>query len=226
MKSERTYSVYCLFFSLIVCTNITTSNADSQPCSRFNFEGYLCTPRENCADDGYLVDDTINEEQIRTGLRRKIHNSGFEPSAYYCNLDTEICCRNSSFYGIPEPIIRDLEEFQFSCSSYAKHGYKCVNEDECADDGYTFTDSLDGRLGIRTNSASSLTCDSIRQGFSSSQVCCRDSKFFGSPVPPGAYTCNYCFPASRPHYNMYACWICTVKTNSFYYLCRVGRFAT
>ena len=172
-------------------------NYGRQPCSRFGFEGYFCIPREKCGIDGYTVDGAIDMVEVRTDITvlRNTFNRDFDASEYFCDSNADICCRNSSFYGKPEPVIRDLVEFQYVCEQHASFGYECVDEYECDYDGYTIVDTISGGLGIRkyknvytSSYASRMSCDSvsaIRQGFSSSLVCCRNSSFFGKPEPPG-----------------------------------------
>ena len=205
MNYELLYSVCLRFCILLLCYNVLPNNCSPQhnrnginggrqPCSKFSFEGYLCTPRDKCSYDGYTVDTPIDKDEIRTGISNLLNtfNSDFNAAEYGCDSRAETCCRNSSFYGKPEPVIRDIVEVQYACDGYTSFGYECVNEYECDADGYTVDDSISGGLGVRTTGsyASRLSCDclsdsTIRQGFSSSIVCCRKSSFFGKPEPPG-----------------------------------------
>ena len=205
MNNKLLNSLCLRFCILLICCNVVPHNCSPQhnrnrrnvgrqPCSKFRFEGYFCTPIENCGYDGYTIDDSLNSDELRTGitdlLSGNTFNSDFDADEYGCDSPLDICCRNSSFYGKPEPIIRDLVEVKYPCEDYAFFGYDCVDEDECADDGYTIDDSVSGGLGVRSTGsyASRLSCDcssSLRQGLFSSTVCCRKFSFFGKPEPPG-----------------------------------------
>ena len=198
-------SLQLTFYITLIYLSVLQNNSKAQktrnksrkgqiPCSKFAFEGYLCINRNKCGNDGYTVDDAVDTSQIRTnvGGLRHTFNLDFVSAQYSCASRTDICCRKSSYYGIPEPVIRDVVEIQHFCDQYNSFGYLCVEEYECGDDGYTIEDSITGGLGVRgSNSfASKLTCDllsAVGQVHSSSMACCRNSTYFGIEEPTGKH---------------------------------------
>ena len=166
------------------------------PCSRFDFEGYLCVHRDNCGNDGYTVDDAVDSSEVRNSIARlrNLFNPDFESAEYQCPSKSSVCCRKSSFYGKPEPIIRDVVEEQQLCSEYANHGYYCIEDFECGDDGYTIDHSIDGdEVGVRSSGsfATSLSCETVSDFVDLRQdaymTCCRNSSYYGLPEPDGKY---------------------------------------
>lgn len=201
----QTILQWTLYITLIYLSVLST-NSNSQrtrnklrrgeiPCSRFAFEGYLCINRDKCGNDGYTVDDAVDTSQIRTSVGKLRHtfNLDFVSAQYTCNSRFDVCCRQSSYYGIPEPVIRDVIEIQHFCDQYSSFGYLCTEQQECGDDGYTIEDSISGGLAIRGEGgsisfASKLTCDSVSmvgRVHSSSMVCCRNTTYFGIDEPTG-----------------------------------------
>ena len=194
----------CIFF--IQCNVITKSdnanlssskiNKDRQICSKFRFEGYFCTKRETCGYDGYTVEGAIDSAEVRSDITnlRNIFNSDFHSAEYACDSPSDICCRNSSYYGMPEPVVRELVEIQYACEDYASYGYHCVEDDQCGGDGYFIDDIISGGLEVRLGSIGSkalkLSCkcsNSISKDPSSRTFCCRNSTFYGTPEPPGIH---------------------------------------
>ena len=173
------------------------------PCSRFNFTGYSCVSKDSCGNDGYTIDDAVDKTEIRTniGKLRNNFNPDFVSAKYSCpKRQTDICCRKSSFYGIPEPVIKDVIEYQQFCEQYSSYGYRCVTEDACGIDGYTVDGSISGGISIRELSInensflSKLSCDvvsSVGRVSSPLLTCCRNSSFFGIAEPPGMYYMFY-----------------------------------
>ena len=173
------------------------------PCSKFEFTGYQCVSKDACGNDGYTIDDLVDKSEIRTnvGQLRNNFNLNFVSAKYSCPKSaSDICCRKSSFYGVPEPVIKDIVEYQEFCDEYSSYGYQCVTDDKCNLDGYTVDNSIAGEISIRelyaseNNFGSKLSCDlvsSIGQVSSSLLTCCRNSSFFGEPEPPGTFYAYY-----------------------------------
>ena len=169
------------------------------PCSKFEFTGYQCVSKEACGNDGYTIDDLVDKAEIRTnvGQLRNNFNLDFVSAKYSCsNSERDICCRKSSFYGIPEPVIKDIVEYEQFCDTYSSYGYLCVPDDQCGSDGYTVDNGVNGDVTIRDftikedNFASKLSCDvvsSIGRVSSSLLTCCRNSSFYGVADPLGTY---------------------------------------
>ena len=192
----------CLLYLSVFLTQCSSQRKRNRkkaqiPCSRFEFTGYQCVSRDTCGNDGYTIDDAVDQTEIRTnvGQLRKHFNLDFVSAKYSCpNSESDICCRKSAFYGIPEPVIKDIVEYQQFCDQYSSYGYRCVTEGQCGSDGYTIDDVVSDVLSIRETSVnensfvSKLSCDvvsSVGRVGSSLQSCCRNSSFFGLEEPPG-----------------------------------------
>ena len=208
MRDKQSQTVNLIVKTIIVYLIVIPSTGSSQrnknfgrkkrvPCSQFNFEGYLCVKKDNCGNDGYTVDDAVDSSEVRTSVSflRNTFNPDFESAEYRCNSRSDICCRKSSFYGKPEPILRDVVEVQHLCRQYRSYGYYCIDEGECGDDGYTIDDSISGGVAVRSidSFSTKLSCNLVpKSGRSSlsSMVCCRNSSYFGLQEPPGI-GCHY-----------------------------------
>ena len=199
-------TVFCSrlnFDILILCTLIVyvqsmTANVNI-PCTKFQFEGYHCVPKDKCGHDNYEISEignVIPDEDIRKlgkELFKSSLNQDFDPTKYGCELDTDICCRKPEYYGKSEPVIRDLVETEHCCQDYKEYGYECV--EECADDGYYDDDEDEISLIPRSviSIANRLSCQGTGEscsGAESSRVCCRKASFFGSPEPDGKLSIN------------------------------------
>jgi hypothetical protein len=164
----------------------------TQPCSKFQFEGYHCIPEDKCGSDHYEIEDTIVFDQIRSAaVLLNTVNIDFDPSVYYCESESDICCRKSEFFGQLEPVIRTLVHQEYDCEDFTDFGYDCVDELQCGEDGYYEDENNSGRVFPRSvfSFASSMSCectDRVRSGFES-LVCCKKASFFHKREPPGIF---------------------------------------
>ena len=188
-----------IFITVSMSKNLSSSSliaGTPPPCSKFEFTGYQCVSKDACGNDGYTIDDLVDKSEIRTnvGQLRNNFNLNFVSAKYSCPKSaSDICCRKSSFYGVPEPVIKDIVEYQEFCEEYLSYGYQCVTDDKCNIDGYTVDNSIAGEISIRElyageiNFGSKLSCDlvsSIGQVNSPLLTCCRNSSFFVVAVLP------------------------------------------
>ena len=171
---------------------VSRDKRGTQPCSKFQFEGYRCIHEDKCGTDHYEIDDAIVDNQIRS-VKTLLNtvNIDFDPSEYYCESETDICCRKSDYFGQLEPVIRDLVDKEYDCEDFTNFGYGCVDELQCGDDGYYEDENNSDRVFPRSvfSFASSMSCecaDRVRSGFES-LVCCRKASFFNDREPPGIY---------------------------------------
>ena len=171
-----------------------------QPCSKFKFEGYHCIPAEKCGHDYYEIDpnNEVSRDQIRSvATLLNTVNVNFDPSEYYCESETDVCCRKADYFGQVEPIVRSLTDEEYDCDDFTNFGYDCVDELICGDDGYyedgTSVADVLPRSTFSFASVMSCQCtDRVRKGFES-LVCCRKASFFGRPEPPGIHIYIYIF---------------------------------
>ena len=195
MECRQLNHLYLSLCVLMVYTNLApkdcAAQGSEQHCNQWKYEGYHCVPKDNCDVDGYEIDEEIFDNEIRDSknILTSSFNPEFVPADYTCDTDSEICCRKSTFFGKPEPIIRPRDFCEYDCDRYTDYGYKCVEGDSCGSDRY-FLDESEieiPRDSIRTvndlrlvsSFGSRMSCKST------AEVCCRDATFYGQPEPPG-----------------------------------------